>query len=73
MTKQELKELLKEHGYTMITKSFYSGIHGVLANCYDGYGECWKIYVAHHKQFATLQALSDVCIHEENSIVDWFE
>ena len=72
MTKKEIKQVVKEHGYTMITPSFYTGKYGIICNLYNRYGEVYKLYVAHHKGFATLQPLSDVAVHDDWSVKDWF-
>ena len=75
MTKKEIKEVLKRHGYTLINSSWYisDDKDTYFFNAFDCYGECFKFYIdTLGIGYATCQHLSDVCLHESIVITCWF-
>lgn len=73
MTKQEIKKVLKDYEYTVITKSWYNGTKGCyLFNAYNCHGECYRFWIDEPCEYATKQPLSDVCILDEQNISRWF-
>lgn len=71
MTKKRIAEILKNHGFTMIAKSYYKGENGVIVNAYDNAGDPYNFYVS--KYFATMQMFSIVTVHKSYDISDWFK
>ena len=75
MTKQEIRDVLKKHGYTVIAKSWYFGDpseKSVIFNAYDEQGTCYRIFVNWGGKYARLQMLSDIVIHDATDI-KWFK
>lgn len=73
MTKKEIKQVLKDYEYTMISKSWYEGTNGGrLFYAYDCNGCPYRFWVDLENEYATKQALSEVCILDEQTISHWF-
>ena len=74
MTKSEVKKVIKIYGYTMIDKSWYTGKDktGIIFNAYDDCGECSHFWIDTTIEFATRQAMSTICLHNEKDISNWF-
>ena len=72
--KNTIKKAIKVYGYTMISKSWYTGNdkESVLFNAYNEYGECFHFWIDSRYKFASRTALSDVCLHEAQEISNWF-
>ena len=76
MKKSEIKQIIKAHGYTMISASWFDGDkdgkNSVIFNAFDGYGDCYSFYVNFDGNYATRQALSIVVIHKAHDVTQWF-
>lgn len=75
MTKQEIKDILKKHGYTVISKSWYFGKpeeESVLFTAYDKSGTCYMFFVSWAAKYARCQMLSAVSIHEPRDMSSAF-
>lgn len=61
MTKKEIKDILKQKGFTVITPSWYFGKpeeQSVLVNVYDEYGNPHQFYIDWGKRHARAQMYS---------------
>ena len=73
MTKTQIKKIIKEYGYTMITPSLYNGHDGCwLFYAFDSNGQCYRFWIDECCEYATKQVLSDICILDEQLISRWF-
>lgn len=75
MNKAMVKNILKQHGYTMITKSFFSDSeepNKALCNVYNEYGDCSQVFIDKDMEYASMQSLSPACIHTKRDITKWF-
>lgn len=74
MTQKVLKQVLKEHGYSIVPHSMYRGENKdvFLFNAYDNSGNCWKFWVDPKCQYANKQYLSDCIICKHDLISAWF-
>lgn len=75
MTKQEVKQILKAHGYRMIGKSWYEtdDTTGILFNAYkksDGW--CYQFYVNKAKEYAMRTVLTTGIKVDHVDVDDWF-
>lgn len=73
MNKTEIKKIIKEYGYIMITKSYFIGEHGVLFNAYNDCGDCFNFWISHERTYATKQMYSIVTVHDSQDITNWFK
>ena len=81
MTKKEIKDILKEHGYKMITPSWYAGKKAeksAIFTAYDKGGTVFHFFVNwggtsySHKPYALRQMVSNICIHEKLDVTSMF-
>lgn len=60
-----VKEALKKNGYTLISPSFFVGENNTfLFNAYDKYGNPYSFFLDIVVQYATIQSLSAVMVHD---------
>ena len=67
MKKKYVKERLKRYGHTLIAPSWYKGKKvekSVLFRTFDKQGICFQFYVDWGKEYASLQMLSDIMVHD---------
>ena len=75
MTKQEIKDILKKDGLTVISKSWYFGKpeeESVIFVAYDGAGTCFQYFVSWAIKHARRQALSAIMVHEPHDVSSHF-
>lgn len=64
-----VKEALKKSGYTLISPSFFVGENNTyLFNAYDKYGNPYSFFLDIDGQYATIQTLSCVTVHEAREV-----
>lgn len=70
MNKENIKKALKAYGYTMITKSWFTGDDNtsVIFNAYDEYGNCHHFFIDNLSECATKQSLSAITVHESRDV-----
>lgn len=74
--KKRIKEILKEHGETMIAPSWFLGearSEDVIFRTYDKNGSCYEYYLSKFSKFARRQSLNAVMIHERLNVDYMFE
>ena len=77
INKQKVKQALKEHGFTMIPKSWYDGDtdeerHNAVFNAYDKYGTCYHFYVDAEIKHALSWVLSYLNTNEHRDVTYMF-
>ena len=64
-----VKEALKKNGYTLISPSFFVGENKTfLFNAYDKYGNPYSFFLDIDGQYASIQTLSAVMVHEAHEV-----
>lgn len=74
MTKKEIKAILKEHGVTMIDKTYFVGEDkkGVLFDTYNTNGILEQYHINFDMKYASCQMYSATMIHKSHDISRWF-
>ena len=75
MTKQEIKEILKKYGFTVISKSWYFGKpeeESVIFTAYDKTGTCYSFFVSWALKRARCQMLSPISVHDARDMSSAF-
>lgn len=75
MTKQEIKDILKKDGLTVISKSWYFGKpeeESVIFVAYDNRGTIYQYFVSWAARYARRQMLSAITVHEPHDVSSRF-